>query len=59
MALVDQSPRAATATADTECLLLAINRADFLALVKAKPAFVVSLLRNIAERLRHMTAHQK
>jgi CRP-like cAMP-binding protein len=59
MALVDQSPRAATATADTECLLLAINRADFLALVKAKPAFVVSLLRNIAERLRHMTSHQK
>ena len=59
MALVDQSPRAATATADTECLLLAINRADFLALVKAKPAFVVSLLKNIAERLRHMTSHQK
>ncbi len=58
MALLDQSPRAATAVAETECELLAINRNDFLALVKAKPAFVVSLLRNIAERMRYMTGHQ-
>jgi CRP/FNR family cyclic AMP-dependent transcriptional regulator len=57
MALLDQSPRAATAVAETECELLAINRKDFLSLVKAKPAFVVSLLRNIAERMRFMTGH--
>ena len=30
MALVDQSPRAATATAETDCDLLSINRSDFL-----------------------------
>jgi CRP/FNR family cyclic AMP-dependent transcriptional regulator len=59
MALLDQSPRAATAVAATECELLAINRNDFLALVKAKPAFVVSLLKNIAERMRFMTGYQK
>jgi CRP-like cAMP-binding protein len=58
MALVDQSLRAASAAAETECLLLAINRNDFLALVKTKPAFAVSLLRAVAERLRNMTAHQ-
>lgn len=58
MALVDQSPRAATATAEAECLLLAINRDDFLNLVKTKPAFAVSLLKAIAERLRYMTSHR-
>jgi CRP-like cAMP-binding protein len=59
MALVDQSARAASAVAETECLLLAINRTDFLTLVKTKPAFAVSLLKGIAERLRYMTSHRK
>ncbi|HZP92733.1 MAG TPA: cyclic nucleotide-binding domain-containing protein [Burkholderiales bacterium] len=57
MALVDESPRAATAVAQNECMLLAINRSDFLALVKAKPAFTASLLKAIAERLATMTSH--
>ena len=55
MALVDQSPRAASAITDGNCSLLAINRNDLLALVKAKPAFAVSLLKAVAERLRRMT----
>jgi CRP-like cAMP-binding protein len=38
--------------------LLAINHNDFLSLVKTKPAFAVSLLRTLAERLRYMTAAQ-
>jgi CRP/FNR family transcriptional regulator, cyclic AMP receptor protein len=59
MALVDQSPRAATATAETGCLFLTINRNDFLSLVKGNPAFAVSLLRAVAERLRHMTTAQR
>jgi len=59
MALVDQSPRAATAVAETACVLLAINRNDFLTLVKTKPAFAVSLLRALAERLRHTTSGQR
>ena len=54
MALVDQSPRAASAAADTDCVLLAIDRNDFLGLVKGKPAFAVSLLQAVAERLRCM-----
>ncbi|MEQ1880246.1 MAG: cyclic nucleotide-binding domain-containing protein [Burkholderiales bacterium] len=59
MALVDQSPRAASALADTECLLLQINRADFLNLVKSNPTFAIALIKAIANRLRHMTAQKK
>jgi CRP-like cAMP-binding protein len=59
MALVDQSPRAASAVAETDCSLLAINRSDFLALIKSNPAFAVSLLRSLADRLRFMTSHHR
>ena len=59
MALVDQSPRAASATAETDCSLLSINRNDFLALIKSNPAFAVSLLKSLADRLRYMTSHHK
>lgn len=59
MALVDQSPRAATATAETDGSLLSINRNDFLALVKTHPDFAVSLLKSMADRLRYMTSHHK
>jgi CRP-like cAMP-binding protein len=58
MALVDQSPRAASAMAETECVLQPISRGDFLALIRAKPAFAVSLLRALAGRLRRVTSQQ-
>lgn len=58
MALVDRSPRAASAIAETDCTLLAINRNDFLKLIKTKPAFTVSLLKAVAERMHHMTARR-
>lgn len=54
MALVDRSARAATATAETDCSLLAINRNDFLELVRAKPAFGASLLKSIALRMQQL-----
>jgi CRP/FNR family cyclic AMP-dependent transcriptional regulator len=54
MALVDRSARAATATAETDCTLLAINRNDFLELVRAKPAFGASLLKSLAERMQQL-----
>jgi CRP/FNR family transcriptional regulator, cyclic AMP receptor protein len=56
MALVDQSPRAANAVAETDCVLLAINRLVFLSLVKANPTFGISLLAAMAERLRTTAA---
>jgi CRP/FNR family transcriptional regulator, cyclic AMP receptor protein len=56
MALVDQSARVATATAESDCTLLSINRNDFMGLVRIKPAFALSLLKALSERLRFMTA---
>src|SRR5688572_20600599 len=56
IALVDQSVRAASATADTDCMLLAINRKDFMRLVQSKPGFALSLLKALSERLRFMTS---
>jgi CRP-like cAMP-binding protein len=53
MALVDQSPRAANAVADTDCALLAINRNVFVNLVKSEPSFGIALLSAMAERLRN------
>ena len=54
LALVDRSARTATATADTDCGLLAINRNEFLNLVKTKPAFGASLLKSIALRMQQL-----
>ena len=59
MALVDQSARVATAVAETDCTMLSINRNDFMALVKTKPDFALSLLKALAERLRFMTSKYK
>jgi CRP/FNR family cyclic AMP-dependent transcriptional regulator len=59
MALVDQSPRAANAAAETDCSLLAINRNVFLSLVKSEPAFGIAMLSAMAERLRNTAARLK
>ena len=55
LALVDRSARAATATAETDCRLMSINRNEFMALIKAKPGFGASLLKSIAERMQSIT----
>ena len=56
MALVDQSPRAANASAETDCVLLGINRNVFLNLIKSNPTFGSSLLTAVAERVRNTAA---
>ena len=56
MALVDQSPRSAAATAKSECELLSIDRAALLVAVKAQPEFAMAMLRAYAERLRYMNS---
>jgi CRP-like cAMP-binding protein len=56
MALIDQSPRAANAVAETDCTLLGINRSVFMNLVKSNPTFGVSLLGAMAERVRNTAA---
>lgn len=52
MALVDQSKRAASAAAGSDCNLMSINRNDFMKLMKTNPAFGIALLRALANRLR-------
>jgi CRP/FNR family cyclic AMP-dependent transcriptional regulator len=56
MALVDQSPRVASATTSVYSELLAVDRASLMAAVKAQPAFAMAMLRAVVERLRHMNS---
>ncbi len=56
MALLENSTRAASVAAETDCDVLPISRDGFLALVKVSPAFASGLLRTLAERLRFLTA---
>jgi CRP-like cAMP-binding protein len=56
MALVDQSPRVASATAHNYSELLAVDRASLMEAVTAQPAFAMAMLRAVVERLRHMNA---
>jgi CRP-like cAMP-binding protein len=56
MALVDQSPRTASASAEQFCELLAVDRASLLEAVRQQPAFAIAMLRSIAARLRHMNS---
>ncbi len=56
MALVDRSPRLASAVAESDCELLAINRNVFLELVKHSRRFAASLLGAVSERARFMAS---
>jgi CRP-like cAMP-binding protein len=56
-ALVTESARLASATAQTDCELLAIGRPAFLQLVKVSPQFAATLLSALAARLRFLTTH--
>jgi len=56
MALVDNSPRVASATADQYSELLTVDRNSLLDAVKSQPAFAMAMLKAVVERLRHMNA---
>src|SRR5258705_2320272 len=56
MALVDQSPRVASATTIVYSELLAVDRPSLMEAVKAQPAFALAMLRAVVARLRHMNA---
>jgi CRP-like cAMP-binding protein len=58
-ALMDQPTRLASVVAETDCELLPIGRAAFLALVKTNPAFARTLLRAISARLALLTDRLK
>jgi CRP-like cAMP-binding protein len=58
-ALIAQSPRLATAVAETDCELQPIGRKAFLTLVKLSPDFAHRVLASLAARLRFLTERLK
>jgi CRP/FNR family transcriptional regulator, cyclic AMP receptor protein len=55
LALIDDSPRIATATAKTACKLAAVNQQQFIFLVRNTPHFAIQVMKTMAERLRRET----
>ena len=53
MAIVDPSPRSATAVATTDTVLACIDRHRFLFLVQETPMFALQVMSVMADRLRH------
>ena len=56
MALIDESPRTASAVAKTSCRLAEIDRRRFHFLVQQTPHFATHVMKTLADRLRHMNA---
>jgi CRP/FNR family transcriptional regulator, cyclic AMP receptor protein len=54
MALIDQAPRVATATAKTACKLAVIPEKRFLFMVQTTPQFALQIMKVMADRLRKM-----
>lgn len=52
MSLLDQGPRSATVTAETDMRLLVLGSREFSALVNEVPTVAVRIMRGLAERLR-------
>ena len=52
MALLDQGPRSATVTAETDMRLLVLGSREFSSLVNEVPTVGVRIMRGLAERLR-------
>ena len=54
MALIDQSPRTATAIAKTACKLAVVPEKRFLFMVQTTPQFALQIMKVMADRLRTM-----
>jgi CRP/FNR family cyclic AMP-dependent transcriptional regulator len=52
MSLIDGAPRSATARAKTDCEVAPITERAFTLLVHEQPIFALSLMHNLADRLR-------
>lgn len=59
MALITRAERVASATAKTDCMLLAISRNVFLDLVCSNPKFAIALLSAVGNRARFMASLHK
>lgn len=58
MALVENYPRSATATAATDCVLLTLDCARFKELVRQSPDFAVHVMATTSGRLRRLVAEE-
>jgi CRP-like cAMP-binding protein len=56
MALIDDSPRTASAVAKTPCRLAEIDRRRFHFLIQQTPHFATHVMKTLADRLRRMNA---
>jgi CRP/FNR family cyclic AMP-dependent transcriptional regulator len=56
MALIDDSPRAANAVAKAPCRLATIDKRRFHFLIQQHPQFATHVMKELADRLRHMNA---
>jgi CRP/FNR family transcriptional regulator, cyclic AMP receptor protein len=56
MALIEQAPRVATASAKTACDLQPISEARFMSMIQQTPHFALQIMKVIASRLRRMNA---
>ena len=59
MALIEGTKRLASAIAETDCSLLAINRSVFLDLVKDNPEFGIALLGMVGDRVRFIASRHR
>jgi len=55
MALIDSAARSAKVVAETDCVLMAVSRAQFLQLVQSNPDIGLALLKLLARRLKATT----
>lgn len=52
MALIESEPRSASARALTDCRLVAIDKADFLDMIRESPEFAIHIMQVLTRRLR-------
>lgn len=54
IALVDEGPRTATATCETDCRMILLGHREFHALLREQPDIELKILRALAERVRRL-----
>ncbi len=56
MALIDSSTRSATGVAQDYCVVVEVNRSQFLSLMQKTPRFGLTVMKTLVSRLRNMDA---
>ncbi len=54
IALIDEGPRTATATCETDCRLILLGHREFHSLLREQPEIELTILRTLAERVRRL-----